>query len=79
MYEASKNGTVIVGKDMPPMLNPTHVNHCVELLRVSLQCQPDLALEVVSKTGGVEGFGVEHQCYNWERLLQWTSKWEDNV
>jgi hypothetical protein len=79
VYEASKNGTVIVGSDMPPMLNPIHVNHCVELLRLSLQCRPDLTLEAISEKGGVEGFGVEHQCYNWEELLQWTSRWELNV
>jgi hypothetical protein len=69
VYKAAKNGTVIVGEDMPPMLNQTYVNHCVELLRLSLKCQLDLTLEIVSKTGGVKGFGVEHQCYNWEMLL----------
>jgi hypothetical protein len=62
---------------MPHMLSPVHVNHCIELLRLTLMCRPDVTVEVAKlDTGGVTGFGTEHQCVSWERLLEWTREWE---
>jgi hypothetical protein len=37
-------------------------------------CHADTTLEVADEMiGGVEGFQAEHQCSNWEQLIQWTS------
>ncbi|KAK1720340.1 uncharacterized protein BDZ83DRAFT_785360 [Colletotrichum acutatum] len=54
-----------------------HFNHCVELLRNVLMCQPDLTVEVANpQTGGVTGFDSEHKCQNWDDLLRWTREWQ---
>ncbi|KAK1574779.1 uncharacterized protein LY79DRAFT_523286, partial [Colletotrichum navitas] len=54
---------------------PAHFNHCVELIRNVLMCQPDLTVEVADpQTGGVTGFDTEHRCHNWNDLLSWTKK-----
>ena len=59
------------------MISSSHVRHCVDLLRHALMCQPDLTIEEKDEEkGGVTGFGVEHQCADWEQLVHWTSKWE---
>ena len=40
-------------------------------------CQPDLTLEVASmELDGVTGFGTEHMCVDWEKLVGWTEEWE---
>ncbi|KAK2036300.1 hypothetical protein LZ31DRAFT_452088, partial [Colletotrichum somersetense] len=55
---------------------PIHFNHCIELLRSVLMCQPDLTVEVANpQNGGVTGFGGERQCQNWNDLLKWTKEW----
>ena len=60
--------------------NQWHITHCIELLRQSLMCRPDLTLEVKNKTlGGVTGFGTGHVCLDWEQLLDWVSKQESVV
>jgi hypothetical protein len=63
-------------KDLPDMLRPAHVSHCIELLRVQLKCTPDLTVEVAGKSGGVTGFGSEHQCTDWEGLIEWVERWD---
>ncbi|RAH41215.1 uncharacterized protein BO95DRAFT_436004 [Aspergillus brunneoviolaceus CBS 621.78] len=63
--------------DLPHMLSPHHIRHCLELLRLALMCQPDLTVELKNETlGGVTGFGTEHQCKSWEDLSQWMAQWE---
>lgn len=55
-----------------------HVRHCIDLLRNSIMCRPDLTIEIKNeKLGGVTGFGTEHQCKDWAQLLSWVSGWED--
>ena len=40
-------------------------------------CQPDTTVELKDEEiGGVRGFGTEHQCRDWDQLVQWTTKWE---
>ncbi|KAJ8064634.1 hypothetical protein OCU04_006960 [Sclerotinia nivalis] len=59
------------------MVDLSHMRHCIDLLRQSLMCQPDLTIERKNEElGGVTGFGTEHQCKNWEQLQLWTSQWE---
>jgi len=56
-----------------------HIRHCIDLLRQSLMCQPDLTVEVKDEElGGVTGFGTEHQCVDWPQLLDWMKQYERN-
>ncbi|KAF7864304.1 uncharacterized protein EAF02_010272 [Botrytis sinoallii] len=60
------------------MMSPSHLRHCIDLLRQSIMCRPDLTVEKKNEElGGVTGFGTEHQCKNWEQLQLWTSQWEN--
>ncbi|ROW11338.1 hypothetical protein VMCG_01226 [Cytospora schulzeri] len=64
-------------KDIPMMISPPHIRHCVDLLRLALMCQPDLTVEVKDdEAGGVHGFGETHQCIDWTNLTEWTTRWE---
>lgn len=59
------------------MYTTVHIRHCIELLRQSLMCNPDLTIELKDpEKGGVTGFGTEHQCSNWEKFLEWMAMWE---
>ncbi|KAK1991604.1 hypothetical protein LX36DRAFT_590141 [Colletotrichum falcatum] len=52
--------------------NIYHVGHCFDLLRQAIMCRPDLTAEPIDRTsGGVTGFGTEHQCANWTQLMGW--------
>ncbi|KZL85122.1 hypothetical protein CI238_09347 [Colletotrichum incanum] len=49
-----------------------HIGHCFDLIRQSIICKPDLTIEVGDPAvGGVTGFGTEHQCVNWQQLMDW--------
>ena len=64
-------------EDLSMMSSPSHIRHCIDLLRQTLMCQPDTTIEVKSKKlGGVHGFGIKHQCRDWNQLMRWTSEWE---
>jgi len=53
-----------------------HVQHCLDLLRQTLMCHADTTVEAVDQVSrGVTGFGVEHQCRNFEQLKHWTEEW----
>lgn len=59
------------------MTDPAHLRHCIDLLRQTLMCNPDLTVEVSNKElGGVTGFGTVHRCVNWGSLMTWTKNWE---
>lgn len=61
--------------DLPEMISPPHIRHCIDLIRQSLMCNPDTTVEVKNATtGGVNGFGIEHQCKDWNQLVDWTIK-----
>ena len=56
-----------------------HTRHCIDLMRQSLMCQPDLTIERKDEElGGVTGFGTEHQCIDWQQLLDWIRPFEEN-
>ena len=64
---------------LPLMASTSHVRHCIDLLRQSLMCQPDLTVEYKDElAGGVHGFGTRHMCSNWEKLLKWTQEWQNH-
>ena len=59
------------------MSSPPHIRHCIDLLRQSLMCRPDLTIEIKdNETQGVKGFGTAHMCTKWEDLLEWIEQWE---
>jgi len=77
LHEAATEGIKITEEDMPMMASPPHIRHCIDLIRQSLMCQPDTTIELKDEeVGGVTGFGTEHQCKDWEQLIQWTKKWQ---
>ncbi|KAI9842790.1 MAG: hypothetical protein M1837_006893 [Sclerophora amabilis] len=77
VYDASIQGKKLVEDELPFMSSPSHMRHCIDLIRHSLMCQPDLTVEVKDeKRGGVTGFGTEHQCKDWDQLRRWTAEWE---
>ena len=52
------------------MAAPAHVQHCIDFLRQSLMCNADTTLEIVDEAiKGVKGFGVRHECVDWDRLI----------
>ncbi|KAF4475257.1 Oxidase ustYa [Colletotrichum fructicola Nara gc5] len=54
-----------------------HLGHCFDLLRQAIMCKPDLTVEIANTTlNGVTGFGTEHQCINWEDLMNWMKMFE---
>ncbi|KAK2754309.1 hypothetical protein CKAH01_17497 [Colletotrichum kahawae] len=54
-----------------------HLGHCFDLLRQAIMCKPDLTVEIANSTlNGVTGFGTEHQCLNWEELMNWMKVFE---
>lgn len=70
-------GRKMAEEDFPFMSSPAHIRHCIDLLRQSLMCQPDTTIEVKDKEiGGVTGFGTEHQCREWDQLIEWTRRWQ---
>ncbi|KAF2662586.1 hypothetical protein K491DRAFT_686467 [Lophiostoma macrostomum CBS 122681] len=71
------SGTDADMSNVPHHASPQHVGHCIDLLRNALVCQPDLTLEVANRNmHGVTGFGTEHMCADWEKLVGWTEEWE---
>lgn len=58
------------GESGGKMHSPSHVRHCIDLLRQSLMCNADITLEYEEQNvNGVHGFGTKHQCRSWELLL----------
>lgn len=70
-------GKKVNESDLPFHASASHIQHCIDLLRNALMCQPDLTVEVKNdELDGVTGFGTEHQCVDWKGLVSWTSEWE---
>ena len=56
-----------------------HMGHCFDYLRQGIMCAGDTTIEdsVVLPGRGdstVEGWGITHQCKNWDALVDWTLK-----
>ena len=80
LYTAVTKGEKLEEDKIPFMASPMHLRHCIDLLRQSLQCRPDLTVEIKdSERGGVTGFGTAHQCRDWGQLLAWLEEWEPLV
>ncbi|KAF2243059.1 hypothetical protein BU26DRAFT_437938, partial [Trematosphaeria pertusa] len=78
LLDISQSGAKLDKSALPHHATPSHVRHCIDLLRQALMCQPDLTIEVQNdELGGVTGFGTEHVCADWKQLIEWTSHWEN--
>lgn len=57
-----------------PLKNRMHFDHCIESLRLSLQCASDVT-PVHVKLGGPTGtkadFNTHHRCRNFDRASEW--------
>ncbi|KAG9235074.1 hypothetical protein BJ875DRAFT_399930 [Amylocarpus encephaloides] len=74
-HDAAVHGQKLSDEDLPPHIQPSHVRHCIDLLRQTLMCHADTTIELVDKEiKGVRGFRTPHQCKNWEQLKQWTTE-----
>ena len=52
-----------------------HVQHCIELIRHALTCQPDLTLEhAEGPSSGVTGLRAVHECRSWDDLVRWVDR-----
>lgn len=59
-----------------------HSAHCFDYLRQSIMCAGDTNLE--GKTEAGPGWGSEHECVDYDALLQWANEngampWRDNM
>jgi len=56
-----------------------HINHCMNHIRQSLQCRPDLspaAMHVFQDLDGSKYFlgnAERHTCYDWESIMRWAA------
>ncbi|TVY82610.1 Oxidase ustYa [Lachnellula suecica] len=74
-HEAAIRGQRLPDEEIPIDIQPSHIRHCIDLLRQVLMCHGDTTLEVVDeKINGVHGFRTPHQCVDWEQLRVWTSE-----
>jgi hypothetical protein len=49
-----------------------HGRHCIEYIRQTLICNPDLTLEPVEgETGHLKIWGIQRQCHNFDELSGW--------
>ncbi|TVY58743.1 Oxidase ustYa [Lachnellula cervina] len=73
--QAAVMGKKLADEDLPVDIQPSHVRHCIDLLRQVLMCHGDTTLEVVDEAiNGVHGFRTPHECIDWEQLKAWTSE-----
>ena len=54
----------------------THVDHCLETLRLTLMCNADLtpyflAIDPAFPLGGRNDFNVHHKCKKWDVITDW--------
>jgi hypothetical protein len=53
----------------------SHMEHCFDYLRQALACAADSTLEKRNSTiSGVRGWGVTHQCRDYDSLKRWTEE-----
>jgi hypothetical protein len=68
-----------------PDVQPDHVAHCFDYLRQALMCAGDMTIEhareppLGQKRLTTDGWGVTHQCRNWDEMLAWTLSHKANV
>ncbi|KAK3673243.1 hypothetical protein LTR78_006788 [Recurvomyces mirabilis] len=62
---------------LPSHIFPDHIEHCLDMLRQYLMCQPSSAIwtydwdESKNKDNPADDLHIEHQCVDWEMLDGW--------
>lgn len=62
-----------------------HVYHCMNHIRQSLQCRPDLspaAMHIYEDVDGSKFFlgnAKMHSCYDWDAIMQWAGEREKEL
>ncbi|PSS12325.1 hypothetical protein M430DRAFT_68579 [Amorphotheca resinae ATCC 22711] len=55
-----------------------HADHCIESLRQSIMCNPDLSILTYKWLPNIRGpwpdFETEHQCVNWDKIDAWSGQ-----
>ncbi|KAK0627945.1 hypothetical protein B0T14DRAFT_146492 [Immersiella caudata] len=56
-----------------------HIYHCFDYIRQAIMCAGDTALERARMVDGklargVDGWGVEHQCRDWDIIFNWAKE-----
>lgn len=75
-YSAAISNTPFEGRD--------HTSHCFEYLRASLICAADSNLEPFRSKfegmhgNGVDGFGSNHQCRDFDKVYAWADEFRYN-
>ncbi|KZV92306.1 hypothetical protein EXIGLDRAFT_675323, partial [Exidia glandulosa HHB12029] len=77
--------SVLSGTGNPIERPSSHVQHCMNYLRLLIMCQPDLTLEPMSRhvhderhVNGVDGLGVTHTCRDWSQVYSSVElNWDD--
>ncbi|KAH7412345.1 hypothetical protein DE146DRAFT_642852 [Phaeosphaeria sp. MPI-PUGE-AT-0046c] len=72
---AALEGKRLHEKDIPMMSSPSHMRHCIDLLRQSLMCNADRTIEVKDDKGDVLGFGTTHKCVDWSKMIRKIEEW----
>jgi hypothetical protein len=57
-------------------MSRTHIDHCVETLRIALMCSGDVTpvlikLDDTKPLGGEADFSTHHKCRRFDRLTEW--------
>lgn len=56
-----------------------HAGHCFDYLRQAIACAVDTTLEPRDEVhSGVQGWGVEHRCRNFEAVREWAESQRSN-
>lgn len=73
-WQVGKYPGTPAGLSMSPLKNRMHIDHCIESLRMSLQCAGDVT-PVLIQLGGPVGakadFRTHHRCRNFAKLEDW--------
>jgi len=71
----------LLGRNLTHVQDPLgdkHIPHCLESLRLSLQCSADLSLLPLRWIEGYAEpwpvFDNEHQCRDWSSVLEWAGR-----
>jgi hypothetical protein len=72
-HTAAKERKPLGDDENDRMISPEHIQHCLDYLRQSLMCHADTTLEPDDVgINGAHGFGVRHNCKDWNQLLRKT-------
>ena len=73
-WQVDKYPGIPGGLSKNPLKNRMHVDHCIESLRIALQCWGDVT-PLLMRLGGPAGaradFNTHHKCRNFDKLEDW--------